>query len=90
MHSGLLGKCNLQISIHCQNLQAKPLMQLPPRLATADASLAHASQLAGASSSADEDGLFANVHVHLDVQRQGGNESLPAAATANKVYTQHH
>lgn len=64
-------------------------MQLPPRLATADASLAHAFQLAGASSSADEDALFANVHVHLDVERQGGNESSSDTAPAHKVYTQH-
>ncbi|CAL5227089.1 g9995 [Coccomyxa viridis] len=46
--------------------EAEPLLQLPPRLATADAVLAHAFQLAGSSSSAEEDPLFPNVHVHLD------------------------
>jgi hypothetical protein len=68
------------------HLQAKRLMQLPPRLATVDASLAHAFQLAGASSTAHEDALFANVRAHLDVEPQGTEESLPDAAPAQKVW----
>lgn len=51
-------------------MQAEPLLQLPPRMSTADAMLGHAFQLAKGSSSAEEDPLFVNVHVHLDIEPQ--------------------
>jgi len=60
-------------------------MQLPPRLATADAMLAHAFQLAGSSSSAEEDPLFPNIHVYLDVERHDADEPLPESAPPQQV-----
>ena len=62
-------------------------MQLPPRLATADATLAHAFQLAGSASSAEEDPLFPNVHVHLDVEPKEPDGASSGSAPAHQVRT---
>ena len=67
-------------------MQAKQLMQLPPRPATVDAMLGQAFQLAGGSSSAEEDALFGNIRVHLDAERREADELLPdSAAPAPQV-----
>ena len=48
--------------------------------------LAHAFQLAGSSSSAEDDPLFGNVHVHLDVEPQEADESSHDSAQAPQVH----
>ena len=65
--------------------QAKPLMQLPPKLATVDASLAQALQLAGASSSACEDPLFPNVNARLNISQRDADVALADSAPAYQV-----
>ena len=68
-------------------MQAEPLLQLPPRLATADAMLAHAFQLAGSSSSAEEDPLFPNVHVRLDDEPPKPDSPSPGSTPVHQVHT---
>ena len=67
------------------HMQAKPLMELPPRLATVDASLAQAFQQAGASSSAHEDPLFPSVSAHLDIAEPHADGAVGDSAPAHQV-----
>ena len=60
-------------------------MQLPPRLATVDASLAQAFQQAGASSSAHEDPLFPSVNTHLDIAEPPADGAVADNAPAHQV-----
>ncbi|CAK0758510.1 hypothetical protein CVIRNUC_002625 [Coccomyxa viridis] len=64
--------------------EAKPLMELPPRLATVDASLAQAFQQAGASSSAHEDPLFPSVSAHLDIAEPHADGAVGDSAPAHQ------
>ena len=65
--------------------QAEPLLQLPPRLATVDASLAQAFQQAGACSSAHEDPLFPSVNAHLNIAEPPADGALADSAPAHQV-----
>ena len=47
--------------------------------------LAHAFQLAGSSSTAEEDTLFASVNVHLNVEQQDAKESSADMSPAHQV-----
>ena len=60
-------------------------MQLPPRLATADAFLAQAFQQAGASSSAHEGALFPSVNAHLNIAEPHAGGTVADSAPAHQV-----
>lgn len=53
------------------------MMQLPPRLATANADLADACQLAATASSAESDAFLGNVRIRFAVPSASGSDTVP-------------